>query len=86
MKEDLRCRETVIGDAVVYSKHGFGRYGTFVTHLAILLTAVFGALALYLPTVTDETCMPGEAITMPDGTKIAVESFRIENDTGELDF
>ncbi len=86
LRQDLHCKETRVGETTVYTKHLFGRYGTFLTHLAILLTVIFGALALYLPTVTDETCMPGESIAMPDGTQITVESFRIENDAGDLDF
>ena len=86
LEKDLRCKATPAGESVVYSKRLYGRYGTFITHLAILLTVVFGALALYLPTVTDETCMPGEHITMPDKTQISVESFRIENDAGDLDY
>ena len=86
LKEDLHCRETLVGETTVYTKHLFGRYGTFLTHLAILLTVIFGALALYLPTLTDETCMPGESIRMADGTDIHVDSFRIENDAGDLDF
>lgn len=86
LKDGLRCRETVSGDATVYSKRLYGRYGTFITHLAILLTVIIGAGALYLPTVTDETCLPGEQITMRDGTAIAVDSFRIENEAGDLDY
>ncbi len=86
LKNELHCKETPVADGAVYSKQLWGRYGTFLTHLAILLTVVFGAAALYLPTITDQTCMPGEAITMPDGTKIAVESFRIEDETGQLDY
>ena len=86
LTEDLRCKAVPTGESTVYTKHLFGRYGTFITHLAILLTVVFGALALYLPTLTDETCMPGESIRMADGTDIHVESFRIENDAGDLDF
>ena len=86
LTEDLRCKAVPTGESTVYTKHLFGRYGTFITHLAILLTVIFGALALYLPTLTDETCMPGESIRMADGTDIRVESFRIENDAGDLDF
>ena len=86
LTEDLRCKAVQTGESTVYTKRLFGRYGTFITHLAILLTVVFGALALYLPTLTDETCMPGESIRMADGTDIHVESFRIENDAGDLDF
>lgn len=72
--------------AAVYSKNAFGWYGSFLTHLAILLTLLFGAVALYLPKVTDQTCMPGQALTMEDGTAIAVDSFHIENEAGELDY
>ena len=86
LTEDLRCKAVPTGESTVYTRHLFGRYGTFITHLAILLTVIFGALALYLPTLTDETCMPGESIRMADGTDIRVESFRIENDAGDLDF
>ena len=89
--EGARCRAEPVtapdgSPAVLYRKNLFGRYGSFVTHLSILLTLIFGAAALYLPTVTDHTCLPGEALTMSDGTRIAVESFRIEDDTGRLDF
>ena len=47
---------------------------------------IFGALALYTPTVTDQSCMPGESITMPDGTAIYVEDFRITDENGRLDY
>ena len=82
----MRCRVEKIGEAEVFTKHGFGRYGTFLTHLAILLTVVFGALALYTPTVTDRSCMPGESIFLPDGTEIYVQDFRINDETGRLDY
>lgn len=82
----IRCKETPYGDAVIYHKNSFGRYGTFLTHLSILLTVVLGAAALYLPTTVDKTCIPGEAITMDDGTAIAVDSFHIENAAGDLDY
>lgn len=84
--EGRRYKKTEFEDATVYSKNTLGWYGSFLTHLAILLTLLFGAAALYLPRVTDQTCMPGQSLTMPDGTAIAVDSFRIENDLGELDY
>lgn len=80
------CKEQKYGDTVVYSKHSIGRYGTFITHVAILLTVIFGAAALYLPVTTDKSCYPGEAVTMDDGTIITVNSFRIEDADGKLDF
>ena len=84
--EDMHCRSEVLGETTVYRKHGFGRYGTFITHLSILLTLIFGALALYTPTVTDQSCMPGESIFMPDGSEIRVLDFRITDETGRLDY
>ena len=83
----MRCREEEAENGVrLYRKNGFGRYGSFLTHLSILLTLVFGAMALYIPRVTDATCLPGEALTMEDGTEIRVHSFRIEDEAGSLDF
>ena len=80
------CREEKFGETTVYTKNGLGRYGTFLTHLAILLTVVFGAVALYSPTVTDKSCMPGESVVLPDGTEIHVLDFRIADETGRLDY
>ncbi len=83
----MHCREEDAENGVrIYRKNGFGRYGSFLTHLSILLTLIFGAAALYLPQITDKTCLPGEALTMDDGTEIRVESFRIEDAEGRLDF
>ncbi len=84
--EAAHCRKESFGGVTVYRRNGFGRYGTFLTHLSILLTVIFGALALYTPTVTDKSCMPGESVFMPDGTEIFVQDFRIADDTGRLDY
>ena len=84
--EDRHCRSVELDGAVVYHKNGIGRYGTFLLHLSILLTLVFGALALYTPTVTDQSCMPGESILLEDGTEIQVLDFHITDETGRLDY
>lgn len=84
--EAHRYKKEEFGETTVYSKNALGWYGSFLTHLAILLTLLFGAAALYLPRITDQTCMPGHALTLEDGTTIAVESFQIENELGELDY
>ena len=80
------CKKRNFGTTRIYTKNLFGRYGSFITHLSILLTLTLGAAGLYLPQVTDQNCLPGESVTMPDGTEIAVHSFYIENDSGQLDF
>ena len=82
----MHCREEETDGRLVFYKNGFGRYGSFLTHLSILLTLVFGALALYLPENINQNCFPGETISMEDGTVISVESFRIEDETGNLDY
>ena len=82
----MRCREERVDGASVFRRNSFGRWGTFITHLSILLTLIFGAIALYLPRTVDRSCLPGESLRMDDGTTIAVESFRIENGEGRLDF
>ena len=82
----MRCREEKAEGALVFRRSSFGRWGSFITHLSILLTLLFGAAALYLPQTVDRSCLPGESLRMDDGTTIAVESFRIENGEGRLDF
>ncbi len=82
----IRCREEKIGESFVFHKNGFGRWGTFLIHLSILLTVIFGAMALYLPRVTDESCRPGASITLDDGARIAVDSFSMYDEAGTLDY
>ena len=82
----IHSREENINGVSVWHKNRIGRYGSFITHLSILLVVIFGALALYLPRVTDRSCMPGESLTMEDGTEIYVDSFAIEDESGSLDY
>ena len=82
----IRCKEERIGDGYIFHKNGFGRWGTFLIHLSILLTVLFGAMALYLPKVTDQSCYPGETITLEDGAQIAVDSFSMYDAAGRLDY
>lgn len=82
----IGCKKQRIGESRVYSKNLIGRYGSFITHLSILLVLLFGAAGLYLPQVTDRDCLPGESVLMDDGTEIGVHSFYIENESGQLDF
>ena len=52
----------------------------------MLLVVAFGVFALAMPRVTDLDCRPGESVTLEDGTGIAVESFSMKNDSGQLDY
>ena len=85
------CRRADFGDTRVYYKQLPGRFGSFVTHLSILLTLLVGAAALYLPTHVDLDCMPGESIVLPAakgaGTaRFAVSDFRVSDGSGRLDY
>ncbi|MCR5135603.1 MAG: cytochrome c biogenesis protein ResB [Oscillospiraceae bacterium] len=89
LREHLReqhFKTETCGGAEIFRRHSFGRYGSFLTHLSILLTVIFGALALYTPTVQDIPCMPGESVVLEDGTEIRVFDFHIADETGRLDY
>ena len=89
LKEALRrihCREESNDAVMRFTKNRFGVWGSFLLHLGILLTVIFWALGSAVPKVIDRTCMPEEAITLEDGTTIAVDSFSIEDETGRLDY
>jgi len=83
---ETRCKKEERDGISVYSKNSFGRFGTFIVHLAILLTIIFGSCALYLPQITDKTCYPGNSLVMDDGTEIYVDSFSILDTDGTLNY
>ena len=81
-----RCREEQIGESFVFHKNRVGYWGLFLLHVSVLLVVVFGVFALAMPRVTDLDCRPGESVTLEDGTEIAVESFSMNNESGQLDY
>ena len=81
-----RCREEQIGESFVFHKNRVGYWGLFLLHISVLLVVFFGVFALAMPKVTDLDCRPGESVSLEDGTEIAVESFSMKNDSGQLDY
>lgn len=73
-------------DGNLYTAHGIGAYGSFLVHLSILLILLFGSLTLMMPKIQDLTVLPGDSLTLADGTEVTCLSFRIENEKGELDY
>ncbi|MCR5088394.1 MAG: cytochrome c biogenesis protein ResB [Oscillospiraceae bacterium] len=80
------CRRSDYDGVRVYSKNLLGRYGSFLTHLSILLTLIFGAAGLYLPQTVDRDCLPGESVVLEDGAEFAVSAFRTTDEEGKLDY
>lgn len=72
--------------ATVYSKYFLGFYGSFLTHLALIVLLVVGALTVYGAQVEDQVVMPGSTLDLGDGTQLTVLSFQIEDETGRLDY
>lgn len=70
----------------VYSKYFVGFYGSFLTHLAIIVLLVVGALTVYGAQVEDRVVMPGSTLVLGDDTQLSVLSFQIEDETGRLDY
>ena len=81
-----RCREEQIGESFVFHKNRVGYWGLFLLHISVLLVVLFGVFALAMPKVTDLDCRPGESVSLEDGTEIAVKSFSMNNDSGQLDY
>ena len=84
--EARRFKAQEIEGARVYSKNLAGFYGSFLTHLSILLVLAVGSAVVLLAEVKDQVIMPGETATLADGTQLTVESFQIENELGDLDY
>lgn len=83
---DIHCTVHEENGRTIYARNRIGRYGTFITHLGILLTVIFFMIAMHAPTVQDQTCYPGHALTLEDGTQIQVDDFHIEDAEGTLDY
>lgn len=79
-------QKTQQGGVTLYSKYAAGVYGSFLTHLALIVLLVVGAATVYGADVQDRTVMPGQTLTLEDGTTLTVNAFQIEDETGRLDY
>ncbi len=84
--KDARYRPAEAEGCVVWTKNRMGFYGSFLTHLGILLVFAVGGAVLACSDVRDYTVYPGQDVTLADGTILHAEDFRIEDENGRLDF
>lgn len=81
-----RFREEEREGALLFTRGRLGFFGSFFTHLSILLTLATGAAALLCAEVTDQVVLPGQSLTLADGTVVEVLSFHINDASGKLDY
>lgn len=74
------------GAVTLYSRCMAGFCGSFLTHLALIVLLVVGTMTLLCAKEQDRTVMPGETLTLEDGATLTVLAFRIEDETGSLDY
>lgn len=70
----------------LYMRGRIGFWGSFAMHLSILLVLAVGTMVIVLARVQDYTVMPGESAFLDDGTEIHVDSFRMTDNSGTLDY
>lgn len=70
----------------LYIRRTLGLYGSFVTHLGMLLLVIAAACVFTLEKKEDFYLMPGNTYELSDGCAIAVDSFSMENEKGQLDY
>ncbi len=84
--KNRRMKERQTKNGRVYFKNSLGFYGSFVTHLGLLLVLVFAGCAMWLASAEDYTLFPGESVQLEDGTKITLDAFRHTDDEGRTDY
>ena len=70
----------------LYIRSAAGLYGSFVTHVGMLLLMIAAALVFSLERTEDVSVMAGDTVTLSDGCTITVDAFAMENASGQLDY
>ncbi len=69
-----------------FVKKGLGLYGSFLTHLGMVLLIVASVCTFTLIETREEDVPVGESLTLEDGSSITVDTFSMENEKGQLDY
>lgn len=70
----------------LYIRRTMGLYGSFATHVGMLLLVIAAACTFALEDKLDADILTGDTMTLPDGCAITVDGFAMENEAGELDY
>lgn len=70
----------------LYVRRTLGLYGSFVTHVGMLLLVIAAALVFSLEKKEDAYVMVGDTMTLSDGCTVQVNAFSMENAEGQLDY
>lgn len=69
-----------------YMRHGFGMYGSFITHVAILLLLVAAACNFIFAEKADYQVHIGDSIVLEDGTSVRVDDFHTRDEKGGTEY
>lgn len=78
------CKRELKKDTWLVNAPGF--YGSFLTHLGILMLFITAALVFSMQDAHDLSVKVGSSATLPDGTELAVNAFDMKNVSGETDY
>lgn len=70
----------------LYTRRTLGLYGSFITHVGMLLLVIAAALVFSLESKEDSYIMVGHTVGLSDGCTITVNDFSMENEAGQLDY
>ena len=69
-----------------YLRCGAGMLGSFVTHVALLLVLIGAVCNFTFAEKQDYSIFVGDSVELTDGTRLRVDSFKTENDSGDTEY
>ena len=87
-KAEAACKKLgfkKVGEGL-YTRRTLGLYGSFITHIGMLLLVIAAALVFSLESKEDQYVMVGDTMTLSDGCTVKVNAFSMENEAGQLDY
>jgi cytochrome c biogenesis protein len=84
--EKKRYKQISVGESAIFYKNLAGYYGSVLIPLSLLFILVFGGAVLALTQIADVLVLPRETVTLNDGTRLTVHSFRMYDEYGARDY